>query len=158
MQLKFECQPDCGKCCISHGEYSHVFLTENDILRLEKRLGLPRESFTEKHDNHIVLKSNKDRCMFLKGKLCSVHEDKPIQCSSFPFWKENMNEKTWQELKTFCPGIDVGQEYDCQRCGKPSKLDHCYECDKWHQDELVYKEYEKVFKDGDDDYGEKEEH
>lgn len=39
---------------------------------------------------------------------CSVHERKPSQCSSWPFWPELVaDEVEWAEAKKMCPGIDA---------------------------------------------------
>jgi len=47
---------------------------------------------------------------FLENKKCSVYTARPMQCRTWPFWKENMNIKKWnEELINFCPGIGKGK-------------------------------------------------
>jgi Fe-S-cluster containining protein len=50
----------------------------------------------------------------LKGDDCSIHEIKPMQCRTYPFWPENLqSEKTWLAEKSYCEGI--GPEGDPYR-------------------------------------------
>ena len=49
-------------------------------------------------------------CQFLENKKCSIYTARPMQCRAWPFWKENMNTKKWNdELLNFCPGIGKGR-------------------------------------------------
>lgn len=117
--LKFQCQPDCGKCCVSHDDYAFTFLTEEDLARLEKHLGKPRETFAMKGKfdrtrssdlpaERWYLKMTGPRCQFLKGTGCGIYDARPTQCRTFPFWPENMPKNDWEDLKSFCPGIGKG--------------------------------------------------
>ena len=48
-------------------------------------------------------------CAFLTPEGCSIHFGKPIQCRSYPFWRENMTSKAmWIFVSGFCPGIGSG--------------------------------------------------
>jgi len=48
----------------------------------------------------------------LDKKKCSVYNARPIQCRTWPFWKENMNTKKWNnEISKLCPGINKGREF-----------------------------------------------
>lgn len=39
---------------------------------------------------------------------CSVQPVKPLQCSSFPFWPELLDDAlAWDEIKRYCPGLDA---------------------------------------------------
>jgi Fe-S-cluster containining protein len=41
---------------------------------------------------------------------CAIHEDRPTQCRTFPFWPETLKSReAWDALKSICPGIDVGE-------------------------------------------------
>lgn len=109
--LHFKCT-GCGKCCT--GTPGYVWLSEADIKRLAKRLNLSQEAFLKTYTRQIgtdlSLKEDPQNydCIFLKNKkLCTVYEDRPTQCKTFPFWKNNLKSpKTWEENKTFCEGID----------------------------------------------------
>jgi hypothetical protein len=48
-------------------------------------------------------------CIFWDSKGCKVYEDRPIQCSTYPFWDSIINSKaSWQYEARSCPGIDKG--------------------------------------------------
>lgn len=118
--LKFECI--CrGHCCVSSEQFGFVFLTEGDLVRLEKFLGKPREEFAQESEFDFTrfskkkikcwhLKNSEDRCRFIKDGRCTVYEGRPTQCRTFPFFPEHMNSKTWKKLSQFCPGIGKGPD------------------------------------------------
>jgi len=111
--LRFECQPDCGKCCTRHGEYDYVYLTRDDVVRLAAHFELTVAKFkarwTRKDDGHTILKMDEPACPFLDGTRCTVYRARPAQCSTFPFWPENLKSRAgWDELGTFCPGVGKG--------------------------------------------------
>ena len=111
----FECQGS-GNCCVSRGLYGYVYLSLLDRKRLAKFFNLSLNKFTKKFCNknnkyyHLKeLKKNED-CIFLVNKKCSVYKSRPIQCRTWPFWKENLNSKGWRmDIYKFCPGIGKGK-------------------------------------------------
>ena len=112
--LRFECQ-QCAKCCVNHGEYTHVYVSLSEERRLARQLkiGLKafRDGFTEKlKSGHRVLLSTDEACIFLDGKSCGVYDARPTQCATWPFWPESMNERVWHdEVAPFCPGVGRGR-------------------------------------------------
>jgi Fe-S-cluster containining protein len=112
--LRFECQGS-GKCCVSHGDYGHVFMTAEDRKRMAKVLGLKTAAFTKKYceikDGIWKLKDHESGdCLFLRDKRCSVYEGRPTQCRTWPFWPEVLEAKTWTtEVAAFCPGVGKGR-------------------------------------------------
>lgn len=115
--LKFECQGS-GKCCTSHGEYGHVFLTLDDRKRFAKFLKIRTSEFTKKYCDQLgpvwKLKEEKGNpdCIFLKNKKCSVYQARPNQCRTWPFWPEVMNAKAWKkDVESFCPGVGKGKTW-----------------------------------------------
>jgi len=117
--VRFECQGS-GRCCVSHGEYGHVWMTIEDRRRMASVLKMDVRSFTRKYcerssDGFFRLKdppstaADRESCIFLKDKRCSVYEGRPTQCRTWPFWPEVMNAKTWKkEVAAFCPGVGKG--------------------------------------------------
>ena len=98
-------------CCIGEG---YVFLTDEDIERISKFLGLSRENFlktyTRKVFNKIALIDlvikNEKRCVFLDDNYrCEIYPVRPKQCESFPFW-EKLKELSLSELKKLCPATE----------------------------------------------------
>lgn len=105
--VKFECQPNCGKCCTGSG---YVYLNDADVERLAMNLHWSPETFKlkfcERTGELLHLKIT-DKCAFLDGWKCTVQEFKPTQCRTFPFWPGN----TVEAIKSWCPGAGVGKEY-----------------------------------------------
>jgi hypothetical protein len=62
-----------------------------------------------------VLALNGPDCPFLRGTRCAVYPVRPIQCRTFPFWRENLrSHEEWERLSQFCPGIDAGEHHDLE--------------------------------------------
>ncbi len=118
--IQFECQGS-GKCCVSHGEYGSVYLTEEDIKRFTKTLGLKKKDILaqytrEKEGFTLLLDNPKSKaCIFLKDRRCSVYESRPSQCRTWPFWPSVMKPRAWKKSVTeFCPGIGKGRHYTAE--------------------------------------------
>lgn len=119
--VQFECQ-GCGACCISHGEFSYVYVNRSERKKMAQHLGLTTADFNKKfclsEDGFYWLTSNKanQACIFLQDGKCRVYEVRPFQCRSWPFWGEVMsNEKNWREnAKKNCPGIGQGKNFNLE--------------------------------------------
>ena len=95
---------------------------------MAERLGIALEAFIERytHDmgveilgrrrslNEVVTEHGHD-CVFLDrastpGKaLCSLHDARPSQCRTYPFWPENLKSpRAWQRTSRLCEGIGQG--------------------------------------------------
>jgi Fe-S-cluster containining protein len=116
--LRFACR-SCGKCCIDHGAYAHVFLHEGDEKRLARALGMPVQDFLDAYtvdvDGFVTLANAGDRCIFLEDTKCRVWRARPLQCSTWPFWPENLNRRVWKsEIRPSCPGIGKGRLYTAE--------------------------------------------
>ncbi|MDX1388650.1 MAG: YkgJ family cysteine cluster protein [Acidobacteriota bacterium] len=112
--LRFSCIPECGACCTRHEDYAYVYLTAEDIRRISKHLGLTRRDFLNEYtvvdDGEIVLKMVEPECPLLDGWRCTVYEVRPVQCRTFPFWKENLRSRAaWTRVGGFCPGVGEGE-------------------------------------------------
>ncbi len=113
--ISFECQGS-SNCCVSRGNYGYVYLSKKDLTNIVKYLNLTTDLFKKKYceflDGYLHLKeiNINGNCQFLKNKKCSIYSARPMQCRTWPFWKENMNAKKWKkELIDFCPGIGKGR-------------------------------------------------
>ena len=116
--VRFECQRS-GRCCTNHGEYAHVYLTRDDESRLAAHLELTLREMRRRHTRLVegrrVLRSTAEACVFLDGLDCTVHAAKPRQCSTWPFWRDNMDEGIWEiEIAPFCPGVGKGRLWSRQ--------------------------------------------
>ena len=109
--FRFECQPECTQCCTMAG---NVYLTEHDADRIAAHLEVTPVEFRQQYcvyedDELRLLGRSKDPCRFVTAAGCSIHEVKPVQCRTFPFWPEYVaNKRSWKNLSRFCPGIGVG--------------------------------------------------
>ncbi len=110
--FRFQCQSGCTNCCTQPGE---VYLAEGDAGRIAEYVGLSRRKFLSRYcetdsDGDLRLSTPAGKhCHFLTEAGCSIHQVKPLQCRTFPFWPEHVkNRRVWKNLKQYCPGIGVG--------------------------------------------------
>ena len=111
--IRFECQPDCFKCCSKPGV---VYMDPKDIRQAAKYLNLTVSKFKSEFLTcqeglwSIEVEENHP-CPFLVDEGCAIHKVKPTQCRNYPFWKENLESKNhWKRTTLFCPGIGLGRE------------------------------------------------
>ena len=105
------CEECGGGCCI--GESGYIWITPKEISALSKRLNLTTELFITKYLSKIGYRYSINeekyhegyRCVFFdtQKKQCSVYEDRPKQCRTFPFWDHFKNNIS--EVEEECPGI-----------------------------------------------------
>lgn len=125
--LRFECT-QCGNCCKNHGQYTFVNLSERDLERIPKFLGLTRRQFLDRYCLSTPgffpsLKFDEAACTFLdEHNRCRIYPVRPLQCETWPFWTENLEPKVWSgEVKDCCPGIDHGPLYPREEIERRAK-------------------------------------
>ncbi len=113
--LAFSCQ-GCGDCCRGPGGYVWIDLSEIDPLATA--LNMSREAFTSKMLRNtpaglaLVDTQNGDCPLLDPNGRCRVYATRPMQCRTWPWWKENLvSAKTWANATRRCPGIDKGEVY-----------------------------------------------
>jgi Fe-S-cluster containining protein len=107
--LKFSCT-GCGKCCQNEGE---VWFDTDEFADLVTSLNLSAKDVLaiyveEVKSGWVKLKSKRakvgtdevaiERCIFLSndGKSCTIYENRPIQCRTYPYWPKLMdNVEEW---------------------------------------------------------------
>lgn len=124
--LRFECTM-CGNCCT--GPTGYVKFTEDEAVAIARRLGVSVESFYERYARDTIVGKSLIEvetqfgydCVFLDreavpGKaVCSLYEDRPGQCRTWPFWASNLtSERAWKAASRGCPGIGSGPTYSPQ--------------------------------------------
>ncbi len=116
--LDFECTR-CSRCC--RHDPGYVFLSENDIKKLSKVIGVDRKEFLARYCKVVNLggfirislieKSNNDCILWADGG-CTVYKSRPLQCMTYPFWSSSLNSREdWDALSRNCPGINRGRHY-----------------------------------------------
>lgn len=109
--LRFACQRGCTRCCEQQG---FVYLTEDDLRRAAKFLGLTPKQFERQYvyrTRHLLRlrKPRHRQCPFLLPEGCAIHPAKPTQCRLFPFWPELVgSRRAWSRTARLCPGIGQG--------------------------------------------------
>ncbi len=125
--LSFSCTM-CGNCCSGDGGY--VLFTDEEAAALAKRFGVDVAEFLERYTHDTMVgRSLRERpreggyeCIFLDREkfpgraVCSVYEDRPAQCRTWPFWKSNLaGPWTWGKAAKTCPGLNKGTRYTVQQ-------------------------------------------
>lgn len=110
--LRFKCT-GCGKCCTGSSGYVWVNLAEAKAIALRLLISLDDfiHKYTRKIGNRLALKERyidkQYDCIFLEGKRCTIYEERPQQCRTYPWWKENVHSSTsWDEESARCEGIN----------------------------------------------------
>ena len=123
--LHFECQR-CSACC--RYEPGFVFLSYNDLDRLQQATGLSRTEFVQRYCRGVYIngayrlslieKDNYD-CIFWTESGCSVYEHRPLQCRSYPFWPDILHSReSWNSLYTSCKGVNQGKLHSFEEIQK----------------------------------------
>jgi Fe-S-cluster containining protein len=117
--LRFQCT-GCGDCCT--GAPGYVWINQAEIDALALRLGMDVAAFERKYVKEVgVRRTLKERknydCVFLDGETrkCTVYEDRPRQCRTWPFWSSNLKSPAaWQQTCEVCPGSGKGKLYSIE--------------------------------------------
>jgi hypothetical protein len=81
---------DCTACANCCREVKPSF-SEDEVKKLARRFGMEREQFIERYLERTEANSENPwqtrtkPCPFLKDNLCSVYEDRPADCSGYPY-------------------------------------------------------------------------
>lgn len=114
--LKFRCS-QCGDCCT--GAPGYVWVNKEEIEALARRFGIEVDAFERKYVRKIGVRkslveySNGD-CVFFdpEKRNCTVYEDRPRQCRTWPFWDSNVRTpEAWAATCEVCPGSGRGKLY-----------------------------------------------
>jgi len=125
--LRFTCQ-QCGICCRGP-EPGYVWVNEAEIEALARRFELSLDAFGLRFLRRVgarfslVERANHDCIFWEEGKGCTVYEDRPTQCRTFPFWPEFISSRSaWRRIE-WCHGKDQGRLYSPEEIEKLSQGD-----------------------------------
>ena len=112
--LMFSCK-QCGGCCT--GDPGYVWISPEEIKQMSSFAGMPQEGFTRKYLRRarsklsLKEKANGD-CVLYKKNRCFVYSARPLQCRTYPFWRECLeSEDSWNTYRITCPGMGQGRLY-----------------------------------------------
>lgn len=100
----------CANCC----RVAIVPLKERDIPKLAKALRMSPTQFAERYVEYNeeegcdVLKRAETGCVFLSGNECTIYDDRPSNCVSFPHVVKGegpISTRMWQfvDRASYCP-------------------------------------------------------
>ena len=113
--LRFTCS-ECGDCCTGAPGYVWVnkqeiaalaeVVSDGDVEQFEaeyvRKVGI-RKSLREHKDGACVLFDRDSR-------KCTVYEQRPRQCRTWPFWESNLRTpEAWADTCAICPGSGEGK-------------------------------------------------
>jgi uncharacterized protein len=126
--LAFECA-GCGRCC--SGAPGYVWVDVEDCERLAGALGIGRDRFVEEYTEpargrRTLRERPGGDCVLLDSetRACRVYEVRPVQCRTWPWWKENLSGAArWERAARDCPGIGRGRVHSASHILEQMKAD-----------------------------------
>ena len=117
-QLRFECT-ECGECCTNRGEYSYVYVDDEEVRGIAELLDMTPAELRRRHtfvddDGLRQLAFAQGRCTFLdsESQRCKVYAARPSQCRTFPVWPELISRGRWNsEARRLCEGVGNGPRF-----------------------------------------------
>ncbi|WP_321777860.1 YkgJ family cysteine cluster protein [Sulfurimonas sp.] len=105
---------DCeGRCCT--GESGYIYVTKAEIQNISKLLNFKEEDFVKdylykkgyKYSIKEIKYDDSYECVFYNRdiKACSIYDERPSQCRTFPFW--DYYKTRLDELKKECSGVKM---------------------------------------------------
>jgi len=95
----------------------YVWVDREERRRLADHLELSLPEFDRRYlrivSGRTALIDRSDGACIFWNEGCTVYPVRPDQCSTFPFWKENLaTPEEWRETAKECEGIGDGDSYD----------------------------------------------
>jgi Fe-S-cluster containining protein len=117
--LSFECT-QCGNCCT--GAPGYVWVNKAEIAALAESQNMTVEDFEAKYVRTVGVRKSlveyeNGDCVFFDNvaRKCTVYEQRPRQCKTWPFWKSNVaTEADWESTCEVCPGSGQGKVYSVE--------------------------------------------
>ena len=143
--LRFQCQR-CGRCC--SGKPGDVLMSESEARAMADALHLEFADFCQRYladgaGRFFKLREVKSPfgsdCIMLERDSrqprlcrCKVHQVRPTQCRTWPFWEENLESQlSWKKAKRRCPGLDKGELVELKQIEAQSRQDAQASAEIW---------------------------
>ena len=91
---------------------------DEEVEALSIRLGMSENAFRRTYTRRegdrrtLIEKPNNDCIFYQEGVGCTVYEQRPKQCRTWPFWESNLkSERHWRKTVEICPGSGEGRLY-----------------------------------------------
>lgn len=118
--LRFECT-GCGDCCT--GAPGFVWVNRAEVEALARRLQMERAEFEARYVRKVGVRRSlieypNGDCVFFDNatRHCTVYEDRPRQCRTWPFWESNVaTPEDWASTCEACPGSGQGQLFTVEQ-------------------------------------------
>jgi len=117
-----------------------VYLMESEVSALAGVLGLSDQEFldgyTREEEGWTLLEPRGSSCVFLGGNgQCGVYEARPVQCRTWPFWRENLTSP--EAFEGLVGGICAGA--GCGRLYSADQIQHIADTtEAWYEGELEH--------------------
>ena len=116
--LRFACT-QCGNCCRGSGT---VRVSESEIATLARRLELAEDEFRAIYtfalrggEISLSERANGDCAFWDAERGCTVYEERPRQCRTWPFWASSLQSaEAWGEQARDCPGVNRGPLHEAR--------------------------------------------
>lgn len=106
-----------------------MWITKAGITRMADALGLTAKEFRATYARRVGLRLSLKEfpggdCVLWGGndRGCLVYPVRPIQCKTFPFWREHVKSReAWEALAGYCPGVNKGRLFSAKEIAKRLK-------------------------------------
>ncbi len=95
---------------------------------MAKRVNLSVADFEEKYVRSVGIRKSlveyeNGDCVFLQDRKCTLYEDRPRQCRTWPFWDSNISTpQAWEATCEACPGAGKGKIYSVEEILRQSAV------------------------------------
>ncbi|NIQ33341.1 MAG: hypothetical protein GTN80_06835, partial [Nitrososphaeria archaeon] len=113
-RVSFRCER-CASCCgDSKDKVRSILLLNSEAEHISRRTSIMADEFAGKIKGfepyvYRMKKTDGDKCVFLKGNLCSIYRFRPLICRFYPFQVKLTNNKYVFTHTGECPGIGKGR-------------------------------------------------
>jgi Fe-S-cluster containining protein len=107
----------CGNCC-HYGKDEYIKITKREYSVISNYLKVSPARMLKQYvkivKRNFLLRRKNYKCILLLHNKCLIQSIKPVQCKTWPYWKENYHKRQFKRhVMVKCKGI-VAQEPQAQ--------------------------------------------